>query len=79
MIDSYHLPDDAVVLPQIITGADPGYEASCGFCDYSDKTEAKLIPHTVFYESRTPRPTQPLNQRPWRGDLSIPVFLGGVS
>ena len=50
MIDSYHLPDDAVVLPQIITDADPGYEASCGFCDYSDKTESRLIPHTVFYE-----------------------------
>ena len=49
MIDSYHLPDDAVVLPEIIAGAEPGYEASCGFCDYSGQTDA-LIPHTVFYE-----------------------------
>jgi FkbM family methyltransferase len=50
MIDSYHLPDDNIVLPGIIAGAQPDYESSCGFCDYSDKGEPGLIPHTVFYE-----------------------------
>ena len=50
MIDSYHLPDDNVVLPEIIRGAQPDYESSCGFCDFSKKSETGLIPHTIFYE-----------------------------
>ena len=50
MIDSYHLPDDNVVLPEIIRGAQPDYESSCGFCELSQKNETGLIPHTMFYE-----------------------------
>ena len=50
MIDSYHRPDDSVVLSEIIAGAQPDYESSCGFCDFSEKNETGLIPHTVFYE-----------------------------
>ena len=50
MIDSYHLPDDNVVLPEIIAGAQPDYESSRGFRYFLKKSETGLIPHTMFYE-----------------------------
>jgi FkbM family methyltransferase len=47
MIDSYHLPDDVVVLPKIIHQAWPGYSRVCGGCEVE---QGSMHPHVTFYE-----------------------------
>jgi hypothetical protein len=47
MIDSYHLPDDVVVLPKIIHQAWPGYSQVCGGCEVE---QGSMHPHVTFYE-----------------------------
>lgn len=46
MLDSYHLPDDALVLPAVIRQAHPDYIRTCGPCELS---ENQLHAHTTFY------------------------------
>jgi FkbM family methyltransferase len=50
MMDHYHLPDDAIVLPRVILEGNPQYQASCNLCspDMLGGTN-RLIPYAVFY------------------------------
>lgn len=51
MLDSYHRPDDPVVLPQVIHDANPAYKASCAVCAVTrDLDDHRIIPYAVFYE-----------------------------
>jgi FkbM family methyltransferase len=51
MLDSYHLPDDPVVLPKLINQLNAKYEALCGPCELNDNLNrgAQLTPHVTFY------------------------------
>ena len=46
MLDSYHLPDDGVVLPAVIGQAHGDYSRTCGPCEL---WENKLLAHVTFY------------------------------
>lgn len=48
-LDSYHLPDDAVVLPQVILAANPDYQISCGPCELNTNHGKRISPHVTFY------------------------------
>jgi FkbM family methyltransferase len=48
-LDSYHLPDDAVVLPQVIFAANPNYETTCGPCELNTNHGKRISPHVTFY------------------------------
>jgi FkbM family methyltransferase len=48
-LDSYHLPDDAVVLPQVIFAANPMYETTCGPCELNTNHGKRISPHVTFY------------------------------
>ncbi len=51
MMDSYHLPDDDVVLPAVIAAANPAYRSSCAACTISNREKiSRIIPYAVFYE-----------------------------
>lgn len=51
MLDSYHLPDDLDVLPNIIRQAHPDYSLICGPCARNPNTEqATLVPHVTYYK-----------------------------
>lgn len=45
-LDSYHRPDDSVVLPRIILGANSGYSVVCGPCE---RTDDSYQPHVLYY------------------------------
>ncbi|MEO7650421.1 MAG: FkbM family methyltransferase, partial [Bryobacteraceae bacterium] len=50
MLDSYHLPDDAVVLPNVIHGINPAYRATCAACSPSrDKSDKRVVPYVIFF------------------------------
>ena len=49
LIDSYHRPDDVVVLARLIADAGVGYKASCGWC-FSAQS-GLLRPHVQLYRS----------------------------
>jgi FkbM family methyltransferase len=50
MIDSYHRPDDDVVLPRVIHDANPSYHAVCAACS-PDRlgSQKRFVPYIVFY------------------------------
>ena len=48
-LDSYHLPDDAVVLPQVIFAANPTYQTTCGPCELNTNHGKRISPHVTFY------------------------------
>jgi len=50
MLDHYHLPDDAAVLPKIIMAGNSAYRADCALCspDRLGKSD-RFIPYSVFY------------------------------
>ncbi|MBV6434533.1 MAG: hypothetical protein IANPNBLG_04786 [Bryobacteraceae bacterium] len=50
MLDHYHLPDDAVVLPKVIREANPAYQPDCVLCspDRLGRPD-RFIPYSVFY------------------------------
>jgi FkbM family methyltransferase len=45
MLDSYHRPDDPIVLPRIVRSVRPDYRVVCGFCQIADK---QLLPHVMW-------------------------------
>ncbi len=48
-LDSYHLPDDAVVLPQVIFAANADYQTTCGPCELNTNHGKRISPHVTFY------------------------------
>jgi FkbM family methyltransferase len=46
MLDAYHLPDDPVVLPQVIRTANPAYREKCGPCEI---LAGSLVPHVIIF------------------------------
>jgi hypothetical protein len=46
MLDAYHRPDDATVLPGLMRRVYRGYVATCGPCQLEDN---RLIPHAIFF------------------------------
>src|SRR5205823_9623491 len=51
MMDSYHLPDDDIVLPATISAANPSYKSVCVACSPDDRFyTGRVIPYAVFYE-----------------------------
>jgi FkbM family methyltransferase len=50
MIEAYHLPDDAQILPPLIRAANPGYREVCGPCEAINSGATRYIPHVVFYQ-----------------------------
>ena len=51
MIDSYHLPDDDVVLPRVIHELNPAYRIECALCSSTRfKGDNRIIPYSVFFE-----------------------------
>ncbi|MGH9658447.1 MAG: FkbM family methyltransferase [Bryobacteraceae bacterium] len=50
MLDSYHEPDDMVVLPGIIRQAHAGYRLTCGPCQPRDADPTTFVPHTTFFD-----------------------------
>jgi FkbM family methyltransferase len=48
-LDSYHLPDDAVVLPKAIAAANPAYVFECGPCELNTNQGERISPHVAFY------------------------------
>ncbi len=49
MLDSYHLPDDATVLPKLLTTLHPAYQEVCGPCEFNDNHGKRIAPHVTFY------------------------------
>ena len=50
MMDMYHLKDDAVVLPPLIEGANPGYRSYCSVCSVSRwDGDNRIIPYATFF------------------------------
>ncbi|MBI5282705.1 MAG: FkbM family methyltransferase [Candidatus Solibacter usitatus] len=45
-IDAYHRPDDQVVLPKVILGANPRYVTTCGPCELVGR---RFQPHVLYY------------------------------
>lgn len=53
MLDSYHLPDDAVVLPALVAGAGAGYREFCAVCSTArDAADSRIIPYAIFFHAR---------------------------
>lgn len=50
MLDQYHLPDDAQVLPALIQAANPQYQSTCTLCS-PDRLgdQSRFVPYAVFY------------------------------
>jgi FkbM family methyltransferase len=48
-LDSYHLPDDAMVLPKVILAANPKYRTTCGPCELNTNHGTRISPHVTFY------------------------------
>lgn len=48
MLDSYHLPDDPVVLPRLLRSAHPGYREICGPCEWSEINK-QWTPHVLYF------------------------------
>jgi FkbM family methyltransferase len=47
VLEAYHLPDDATVLPGILHAAHDGYKIHCGPCEYDN---GRYIPHVLYVE-----------------------------
>ncbi|MBI4873948.1 MAG: FkbM family methyltransferase [Acidobacteria bacterium] len=48
MLDSYHRPDDPVVLPALLRGIHSGYRETCGPCE-PDGAGRQYVPHVTYY------------------------------
>jgi len=46
MLDYYHRPDDAQVLPQVIAAARPDYSEDCGPCQ--EVEAGRIVPHVMY-------------------------------
>jgi hypothetical protein len=49
-LDSYHLPDDAALLPNVIAAANPDYHLECGPCERNTNHGDRISPHVTFYK-----------------------------
>jgi len=49
MIEAYHRPDDAIVLPDIIRRARPDYRQTCGPCTVPENGEVPLVPYVIYF------------------------------
>ena len=49
MLDSYHLPDDATVLPKLLASLQPAYQEVCGPCEFNNNHGSRIAPHVTFY------------------------------
>jgi hypothetical protein len=49
MLDSYHLPDDATVLPKLLASLQPSYQEVCGPCEFNNNHGSQISPHVTFY------------------------------
>jgi FkbM family methyltransferase len=49
-LDSYHLPDDAALLPKVIAAANPAYQFECGPCERNTNHGDRISPHVTFYK-----------------------------
>ncbi len=49
MIDTYHLPDDPEVLPNVIRAANSSYQPVCGPCGLNPNFSNRVVPHVTFY------------------------------
>lgn len=47
VLETYHLPDDAQVLPAILREAHSDYRIHCGPCEYA---AARYVPHVLYVE-----------------------------
>lgn len=50
MLDTYHLPDDAAVLPAVLRAANPEYSLRCGPCEIVSEDGAALVPHVSYFQ-----------------------------
>ena len=50
LLETYHRPDDMEVLPAILFGANPGYTAYCGDCEFTEDPANWLVPHFIDWE-----------------------------
>ena len=51
MLDAYHLPDDHLVLPNVIRAADASYQLFCAACAFGrHKEDRRLIPYSLFFD-----------------------------
>ena len=53
MLDAYHRPDDAEVLPAVILSANPGYRYECALCavhSHSRDVGRAIVPYAIFYQ-----------------------------
>jgi FkbM family methyltransferase len=48
LLESYHLPDDPVVLPRLLRSAYPGYREICGPCEWSN-INSQWTPHVLYF------------------------------
>lgn len=49
MLDAYHLTDDDVVLPKLITSINPAYEQFCAVCAPSRHVDERIAPYAIFF------------------------------
>ena len=48
LIDSYHMVDDAQVLPRMVAESGGGYNPNLGWCEMRPDTELTLVPHFIY-------------------------------
>ncbi len=49
MLDAYHLTDDDVVLPKLITSVNPDYRQFCAVCAPSRHVDQRIAPYAIFF------------------------------
>jgi FkbM family methyltransferase len=50
MLDAYHLADDSVVLPRLITSINGGYREYCAVCSFRSETDFRIVPYAIFFD-----------------------------
>ena len=50
MLDSYHLPDDQVVLPQVVKSIWADYRVNTGPCELLNEDPKRIVPHVTFFD-----------------------------
>ena len=48
LIDSYHMVDDAQVLPRMVTDSSEAYSPNLGWCEMRPDEEMTLVPHFIY-------------------------------
>ncbi len=50
MLDAYHLRDDSVVLPRLITSLNGGYHEYCAVCSFRSEIDFRIVPYAIFFD-----------------------------